>query len=269
LYVSGQLPEFRYNQYGISRIKGVSSMNAPTLVEKLTRFDFFKPLPVDVVEDLSKRFTTTNLTANEVLFNKGDEGDALYLLERGNLKMVSTDREGNEVVLNQVGPGAIIGEMALIDREPRSAGVVALNDVALLKLSTEDFLNTMRAQPEMGLEIARTLIQRLRFSTTYIENAIEWSQLIAKGDYEFINEINTKSLGDSDNQSDQERAQRFLGTFFKMVEDIKAREDELKQQLVKLKVEIDQAKRKDEVDSIAQSEFFQELRKRKEKGTDD
>ena len=178
-------------------------MNAPTLVEKLTRFDFFKPLPVDVVEDLSKRFTTTNLTANEVLFNKGDEGDALYLLERGNLKMVSTDREGNEVVLNQVGPGAIIGEMALIDREPRSAGVVALNDVALLKLSTEDFLNTMRAQPEMGLEIARTLIQRLRFSTTYIENAIEWSQLIAKGDYEFINEINTKSLGDSDNQSDQ------------------------------------------------------------------
>ena len=54
-----------------------------------------------------------------------------------------------------------------------------------------------------------------------------------------------------------------------MVEDIKAREDELKQQLVKLKVEIDQAKRKDEVDSIAQSEFFQELRKRKEKGADD
>jgi CRP-like cAMP-binding protein len=232
-------------------------------------FDFFKPLPRDVIEDLSGRFTLVNLKGNEVLFKKGDEGDALYLLQKGRLKAVSPDRDGNEVVLNQMGPGAIIGEMALIDREPRSAGVVAINDAALLKLSNEDFLTTIRSQPEMGLEIARTLIQRLRFSTTYLENAIEWSQLIAKGEYGFINDINTDEIADSGIQSDQERAQKFLGTFFQMVEDIKKREDELKRELVKLKVEIDQAKRQSEVDSIASSEFFQNLRKKKGKGTDE
>lgn len=234
------------------------------LVATLKDFDFFKPLPDDVIVDLSDRFQVVDLEPDEVLFNKGDQGDALYLLREGRLKMVGTDSEGKEVVLNQVGPGAIIGEMALIDREPRSAGVVAMGEVSLLKLSTEDFLGTMREQPEMGLEIARTLIQRLRFSTTYIENAIEWSQLIAKGDYAFIENIDTEGLGGSDNQSDQERAQRFLGTFFQMVEDIKAREDDLKEQLVRLKVEIDQAKRKSDVTDISESEFFQSLRKKKE-----
>lgn len=234
------------------------------LVATLKDFDFFKGLPDDVIVDLSDRFQVVDLEPDEVLFNKGDQGDALYLLREGRLKMVGTDSEGKEVVLNQVGPGAIIGEMALIDHEPRSAGVVAMGEVSLLKLSTEDFLGTMREQPEMGLGIARTLIQRLRFSTTYIENAIEWSQLIAKGDYAFIENIDTEGLGGSDNQSDQERAQRFLGTFFQMVEDIKAREDDLKEQLVRLKVEIDQVKRKSDVTDISESEFFQSLRKKKE-----
>ncbi|MBI3158029.1 MAG: cyclic nucleotide-binding domain-containing protein [Chloroflexi bacterium] len=233
------------------------------LAGQLKQFELFKSLPDEVVSDLSLRFKQVDLEKDQVLFNKGDAGDALYILRRGRLKMVSKDSEGNEMVLNQVGPGAVIGEMALIDREPRSAGVVALTEAALLRLSTEDFLNTLSAQPLMGLEISRNLIQRLRFATTYIENAIEWSQLIAKGDYSFIESVDESRLGDSENASDQERAKRFLGTFFQMVQDIKAREEELKKELVKLRVEIDEAKRKADLAEITQSEFFQNLRKKK------
>ena len=244
-------------------------MSDQKLVDKLYEFDFFKPLPKEVLEELSDRFQTVTLKRDEVLIRKGDEGDAMYLLQKGKMKMVSPDRDGNEVVLNEVGPGAIIGEMSLIDREPRSVGVIALSDVTLLKLSNEDFLSTVRNNPEMGLEIARTLSGRLRFSTTYLENAIEWSQLIAKGDYGFIYDVNTDELADVANQSDHERAQQFLGNFFQMVEDIKKREEDLKKELVKLKVEIDQAKRQNEVETIASSEFFQNLRKKREKGEDE
>ncbi|TAK14038.1 MAG: cyclic nucleotide-binding domain-containing protein [Anaerolineae bacterium] len=238
------------------------------LVGQLKQFELFKSLPEDVVTDLSERFKPVDLEKDQVLFNKGDAGDALYILRSGRLKMVSKDSEGNEMVLNQVGPGAVIGEMALIDREPRSAGVIALTNAALLRLSTEDFLNTLSAQPLMGLEISRNLIKRLRFATTYIENAIEWSQLIAKGEYGFIESVDESRLGETENSSDQERAKRFLGTFFQMVQDIKAREDELKKELVKLRVEIDQARRQTDLAEITQSEFFQNLQKKKKKTGD-
>jgi CRP-like cAMP-binding protein len=238
------------------------------LESQLRQFDLFKPLPDEALSDLDAKFKRVELKKGEVLFNKGDQGDALYILQEGQAKITSTDGEGNEVVLNQVGPGAVIGEMTIIDREPRSAGVVALTDSSFLELNSADFSAALEAQPQMGMEISRGLIQRLRFATTYIENAIEWSQLIAKGDYSFIENLD-KNVAETESDSEQERAARFLGAFFQMVEEIKAREDELKQELTRLKVEIDEARRKKDVEEIAQSEFFQELQKRKQKKAGD
>ena len=226
---------------------------------------------VEVIEELAKKIEVLNLEEDEILFRKGDDGDALYILSDGWVKMVSVDKDGGEMVINQAGPGSIIGEMALIDNEPRSAGVTALSTIEMLKLSREDFLDVLEHQPTLGLQITRNIIGRLRFSTTYIENAIEWSKRIAAGDYSFMEEHKRKedSMEDRGFQSDQERANRFLGNFFSMVEDIKAREDELKNQVVQLKIEIDQVKRKQEVSELADSEFFKNLKASKKKGKKD
>lgn len=232
--------------------------------EQLAQFDLFKGLPESSLENLAKKLKSIRLEAGDVLFEKGDPGDSVFIVKSGNLKVISKDNEGTEVVLNQVGAGAVIGEMSLLDSGPRSAGVVALTEATLLALSSDDFMGVLNSQPQMGLEISRSLIQRLRFATTYIENAIEWSQLIAKGDYSFIESLDEdESFAGSG--SDQERAARFLGAFFQMVEEIKAREDELKEELVRLKIEIDQTKRKQEVNEIAQSEFFRSIQEKKKK----
>jgi CRP-like cAMP-binding protein len=152
--------------------------------------------------------------------------------------------------------------MALIESEPRSAGVVALNKAKLLKLTEEEFMDVFMSQPLLGLEISRIIAHRLRFTTTYIENAIEWSKQIAAGNYDYVEEqTNVEGatiMGPS--QSDQERAKRFLGTFFSMVKDIKAREESLKEELTKLQVVIDQHKREQDVSELASSEFFQSLK---------
>ena len=239
---------------------------AESIVTALKNNDFFNGLPDDVINELANQFEQSNLAKDEVLFKKGDIGDALYMIEEGYVKMISNDKDGGEVLLNTVGSGAVIGEMALIDDEPRSAGVVALTDVTYLKLSEDDFLKVLMEQPQLGIQISRNAIQRLRFATTYIENAIEWSKRIAAGDYSFLNE--KKEMSDSaitKSEADQLRAERFLGTFFKMVEDIKEREDNLKKEVSRLKVEINQVKRKEEVAELADSEFFKQLRKKKEK----
>jgi len=234
------------------------------LEEQLAKFDLFKGLSDSSLENLSSKLHEFHLSTGDVLFEKGDSGDAVFIVTSGELKVVSQNKEGNEVILNQVGPGAVIGEMSLLDSGDRSAGVVAMTEAVLLALNRKDFFEVVNSHPEMGLELTRNLVQRLRFATAYIENAIEWSQLIARGDYSFIEKLD-KEEDLAGSGSDQERAARFLGAFFQMVEEIKAREEELKKELVRLKIEIDQTKRKKEVNEIAQSEFFKSIQERKKK----
>ena len=237
------------------------STEVETIAESLKQFDFFKNLADETIHALVEKVEPLTMKGGEVLFNKGDEGDALYILEEGNVKMVSKDKGGAEIVLNHVGPGSIIGEMALIEESPRSAGVIALEDIKLLKLGQDEFMSVLMSQPLLGKEISRMIAERLRFTTTYIENAIEWSQQIAAGNYDFMEE-QTKLEGESvgSSQSEQERASRFLGSFFSMVEDIKAREESLKAELSKLKVVIDQQKRDKEVSELSDTDFFKTLK---------
>jgi CRP-like cAMP-binding protein len=237
------------------------------IAKNLTKYELFEGLPDDVIDELGEKITALSLEKNDILFHQGDPGDALYLIRSGWVKIVNEAAEEGEVVLNHIGPGGIIGEMAMIEQAPRSSGIVAISDVELLKLKSDDFLNLLNEQPMMTLPIIRSVSKRLRFATTYIENAIEWSKRIAAGNYNFAEEqmqIAQATIVDS-KQPDEERANRFLGTFFRMVEEIRAREDKLKQQLNQLKIEIDHAKRKKAVDELTQSEFFLELKAKSEK----
>lgn len=239
--------------------------------KNLRSFEMFEGLPDNVIAELADKIELVKLIKDEVLFRKGDPGDALYLLQKGLVKMVSEDADGNEVVLNEVGPGSTIGEMAMIDLDPRSAGVIALSDVELLKLGSEDFLDVLYKQPNLGLHIIHSVSKSLRFANTYLENAIVWSQRIAEGDYNFAQEQVQKAQTRVDEPShpDEERANRLLGTFFKMVEDIRAREDDLKQELNELIIVIDQAKREKSVDDLTSSGFFQRIQTQSKKMRED
>ena len=236
------------------------------ITKNLTKYELFEGLPDEVIGELGKKITALSLKKNEILFHQGDPGDALYLIRSGWVKIIKEDVEEGEVVLNHIGPGGIIGEMAIIDEEPRSSGIVAISDVEMLVLKSDDFMNLLNEQPMMTLPIIRSELRRLQFATTYIENTIEWSKRIAAGDYNFVEkqmQLVGATIVDS-KELDKERANRFLGTFFRMVEEIRSREDKLKQQLQKLKVEIDQAKRKQAVHELAESEFFIELKEKSE-----
>ncbi len=241
------------------------------VAKSLKRCELFYNLPDEVIASLSEQVEPIALNKGEVLFKKGDPGDGLYILQEGWVKMVGSDQDGNEVIFNQEGPGAVFGEMAVIDKEPRSAGVIALNEVHLLKLSQQAFQEIMAQHPILGIELSRTMSQRLRLATTYIELAIEWSKEIAEGNYEFV-EQQAQSEGATvytTSRSDRERATRFLGTFFKMAADVRAREEHLKQELIELKVVIDQQRRKQDVEKFSNSEFFKNLRKKRQQSQDD
>jgi CRP-like cAMP-binding protein len=94
---------------------------------------------------------------------EGDPGEALYLIWSGRVAVYVGDIE-NPTVLGFREAGEIFGEMALLENQPRSASVVALTDLRLLKISRENFYNLLKSDPKMGMSIMEVLSARLRVS---------------------------------------------------------------------------------------------------------
>ena len=227
---------------------------------RLKKAFLFQGLPDEALEALSKKMTHQKLAANEILFRRGDEGDSLFIIDEGRIKIVREDEGGGELILNHCGPGEAIGEMSLFDQEPRSAGVVAVTDSEVLELKREAFFELLDQRPDVSVILLQSLSSRLRFASTYIQKAIEWSKKIAEGDYSIMDQILPEEA-----ESDEDRAGQMLSAFFQMVKGVKAREDQLKQQVQKLSLAIDEARRKQEFEELTGTEFYSKLKSQAQK----
>ena len=119
-------------------------------------------LPVQFSENLLANAKPRSLAEREVLFEFGDVADGCYRLEQGLLKVSITSPEGDERILTILGPGSIVGELAIIDGLPRSATVVAIRDCKLSFISREAFVSCLREHPEIYSDLVSTLVSRLR-----------------------------------------------------------------------------------------------------------
>jgi CRP-like cAMP-binding protein len=96
-----------------------------------------------------------------VIYEDGSIGDYMYLIQEGQVKVTDV-RDGREKILEILGPGDFHGEMALLDRAPRSATVKTTTPCVLLALSRQDFLGLLKQNHEVTLELIRVLARRLR-----------------------------------------------------------------------------------------------------------
>lgn len=106
------------------------------------------------------------------LFCDGDQSDTVLLVERGQVKLSRFDEHGDEDVLAILEPGELLGELAAVDGEPRSATATALDDVEAFVVSADTFREVMAASPEVAAALLRTITFRLRAAgTTRVELA--------------------------------------------------------------------------------------------------
>lgn len=219
--------------------------------------DFFKELSDEAIQAVTAKASIKTFAKDEAMMKKGDPADSFFVILSGSLKIVTTDAKGEEIIINKVEAGETIGEMAIVDERPRSAGVIALEDVEALELRREAFFSLMDDRLDVSLGILRGFSDRLRFSTTYIEKVIDWSQKTAEGDYSFLD--NAQGIM-TNPESDDAKAAQLLSTFYSMVTKVKAREEGLKQQLEQLTFQIDQERRKKEFEEITGTEFYSNLK---------
>lgn len=93
----------------------------------------------------------------QIIFQEGEPGDRLYIIAQGQADILIKGQ-----ILETVGPGDILGEMALVDDEPRSAMVIARTDCLLTRISRQHFLTLVQRTPAFALQVMRVMAQRLR-----------------------------------------------------------------------------------------------------------
>src|SRR6476646_3975026 len=126
--------------------------------------------PSDLLSDLPGRLSAAllanakpvKLAADEILFLAGDPGDGCYRLNEGLLKVSMVSPKGAERILAILGPGSIVGDMAVIDGRPRSASVSALRDCKLSFVSRSVFEAAALKNPEVYKHLLSLLAARLR-----------------------------------------------------------------------------------------------------------
>lgn len=134
-------------------------MSAVSVLQKVPLFGQLAPAELQRVVDVARERAYPK---NSVILFEDDPGDALYVVAQGQVKVVLIGEDGREVILSVLGPGEFFGEMALIDDEPRSAHVIAMEDSSLLVLRREDFQGILRQSPGIALALLRELSRRLR-----------------------------------------------------------------------------------------------------------
>jgi CRP/FNR family cyclic AMP-dependent transcriptional regulator len=97
----------------------------------------------------------------EVICRQGELGDAMYVVQEGELEVLREDG-GSETIVGSLSAGDVFGEMALFDREPRSATVRARGDVRVLTLDRRAFLRQVYEDPSLAMNMLKRMSERVR-----------------------------------------------------------------------------------------------------------
>lgn len=111
---------------------------------------------------LEASMTAQSLRRGDILFSEGDDGDQLYVVTSGKIKLGRTSPDGRENLLAILGPGQMFGELSFFDPGPRSATATAVTDVALKGLGHEALGPVLKDHPDVAHALLNQLAGRLR-----------------------------------------------------------------------------------------------------------
>jgi signal transduction histidine kinase len=143
-------------------------MTDPKLIAILRKVDLFHDVPAPVLEQLAPLVTYHEYKENQLVIRKGDEGDSLYIIASGRVKIHDGD-----LVVARMEAGNFFGEISFLDTAPRSMSVSAEVISILYRISREDFYKVFNNQPEVFQKIVSTLTQRLRSQNERVINDLK------------------------------------------------------------------------------------------------
>ena len=235
-------------------------MNDLTTQEKvliLKAVSIFAQTPDEILADeVVAILEEVELPTGDTIFHKGDVGDCMYIIGAGLVRVHDGD-----MTLNHLGRGAIFGEMAVLDPEPRLATVTAVEDTLLFRLDQEPLYKLMSSRVEVVQAVVRVLIRYVRARVRDLAEEFEYIKQVSR----LTAAAASVEAGIFDPESIEEVTQRedelgqLARVFQRMVREVKAREESLKKEIMELRIEIDESRRAQDVSQITGTDYFRDL----------
>jgi CRP/FNR family cyclic AMP-dependent transcriptional regulator len=140
--------------------------------EVLREAPLFSGLDDEAAQALSAMMVESHLPRGEVLFREGDDGDRLYVVTEGKVKLGRSSADGRENLLAILGPGQMFGELSLFDPGPRSATVTAVTDCTLQSLGHDELGPWLTGRPEVARGLLVPLAVRLRKTNDVVADLV-------------------------------------------------------------------------------------------------
>lgn len=144
--------------------------------EFLKKISLFNNLAEADFERMCEMVEEKRLSAGEELFAEGSPGDRAYIIKDGQLEILKMSA-GREVLLDVQGPGAVIGEMALLEKAPRMASVRARTDSLLLAIHQDQLDHLLNTSPTAACTMLDTVLVRLRNTEAMLRQSEKMAQL--------------------------------------------------------------------------------------------
>jgi len=135
----------------------------------LRRVPLFEGLTDEDLEAIAKVTVSRSYDKDQIIILAEEEGEALFIIDSGQVKVSIVSEDGREVILSLLGDGAVFGELSLLDGKPRSANVVATENSALYMVRRADFLQLIYKVPKISIALLAELAARLRRTDRKIE----------------------------------------------------------------------------------------------------
>ncbi len=163
------------------------SLPHQTIVDLLDGVGFLAPLSSDEVDALARKVDTVSWEPGTAVFEEGDHGDACYVVHSGRVKVMRRLADGQRITLAQFGPGGVVGELALLEGDRRSASMETVEPTTAVAIAAEDLMGILRgnARAAIGMavhvaELLRTANDRLFNSATSTVNGRILATLLAQ-----------------------------------------------------------------------------------------
>ena len=139
--------------------------------EVLRRNPLFAGLPDDSFAQVAALANTRSFPKGATIFMQGDPGDTLYGVASGKVLITASGADGKEVSLNVMETGAVFGEIALLDGQPRTANATTTEDSELLVIQRDHFQGLLKREPTVAIQLLELVCQRLRWTSTLAEDS--------------------------------------------------------------------------------------------------
>ncbi|CAN5410357.1 hypothetical protein BH10CHL1_BH10CHL1_06670 [soil metagenome] len=231
-------------------------LSTPEKLATLRLVSLFAETPDNILAEVADLLQEITFAAGETIFEQGDPGDALYIIGEGSVRVHSGGR-----TLSIMESRSIFGEMAALDPQPRSASVTAVEAVRLLRLERAPLYQLIVNRGEVATGIIRVLSQLLRARTTNLVEDYQYLQQVAR----LTEAASAVEAGVYEPQSVAEVTERTdaLGqlarVFQRMIGEVYAREQRLKQEVLQLRIEINKTNMAHQVAEITETDYFRAL----------